>query len=111
MPANVGKDATRVWLGHCSCSCILQCTFLNNVQSFTEVVTGMGNPFLATGHELIRLDKGAVMDDAVAVSLSKNPRNWSSPSQRIREFPARQGNCTTVRHNQEKQHVHIRQQT
>ena len=32
---------------------------------------GMGNPFLATGRELITLDTRAVMDDAVAVSLSK----------------------------------------
>ena len=31
----------------------------------------MGKTFLATGHELITLDSRAVMDDAVAVSLSK----------------------------------------
>ena len=31
----------------------------------------MGNPFLATGHELVTLDTRAVMDDALAVSLSK----------------------------------------
>ena len=31
----------------------------------------IGNPFLATGHELITLDTRAMMDDAVAVSLSK----------------------------------------
>ena len=49
----------------------LQCKFLNDVQSFTKVVNGMGNPFLATGHELVTLDTRAVMDDAVAVSLSK----------------------------------------
>ena len=36
-----------------------------------KVVNGMGNPILATGHELITLDTRAVMDDAVAVSLSK----------------------------------------
>ena len=44
----------------------LQCKFLNDVQSFTKVVNGMGNPFLATGHELVTLDTRAVMDDAVA---------------------------------------------
>ena len=49
----------------------LHCRFLNDVQSFTEVVNGMGNPFLATGHELITLDTCALMDDAVAVSLAK----------------------------------------
>ena len=35
------------------------------------MVNGIGNPFLATGHELITLDTRAAMDDAVAVSLSK----------------------------------------
>ena len=49
----------------------LQCRFLNDVHSFVKVVNGMGNPFLATGHELITLDTRAVMDDAVPVSLSQ----------------------------------------
>ena len=57
--------------GHHEVAHSLQCQFLNYVQSFTKVVNGMGNPFLATGHELITLDTRAVMDDAVAVSLSK----------------------------------------
>jgi len=56
----------------------------------------MDNPFLATGHELITLDTRDVMDDAVAVSLSK-----------IHEIG--QALHKTLRHNQEKQHVHIRQ--
>ena len=49
----------------------LPCRFLNNVQSFTDLGNGMGNPFLVTGHELITLDTCAVMDNAVTVSLSK----------------------------------------
>ena len=49
----------------------IQCKFLNDVQFFTKVVNGIGNPFLATGHELMMFDTRAVMDDAVAVSLSK----------------------------------------
>ena len=57
--------------GHHEVAHSLQCKFQNYVQSFTKVVNGMGNPFLATGHELITLDTRAVMDDAVAVSLSK----------------------------------------
>jgi len=50
----------------------LQCKFLNDVQSFTKVVNGIGNPFLATGHELMMFDTRAVMDDGVTVSLSKS---------------------------------------
>ena len=57
--------------GHHEVAHSLQCKFLNDIQSFTKVVNGMGNPFLATGHELITLDTRAVMDDAVAVSVSK----------------------------------------
>ena len=53
--------------GHYEVAHSLECKFLNDIQSFTKVVNGMGNLFLATGHELITL----VMDDAVAVSLSK----------------------------------------
>ena len=56
---------------HAACRRRPQWRFLNDVQSFTKVMHGMGNPFLATGRELITLDKRAVMDDAVAVSLSK----------------------------------------
>ena len=57
--------------GHREVAHSLQCKFLNDVQSFTKVVNGMGNPFLTTGHELITLDTRAVVDDAVALSLSK----------------------------------------
>ena len=57
--------------GHHEVTHSLQCKFLNDVQSFTKVVNGMDNHFLATGHELIMLDTRAMMDDAVAVSLSK----------------------------------------
>ena len=36
-----------------------------------KVMTAMGNHFLATGHELIALHTRAVMDPAVAISLSQ----------------------------------------
>ena len=85
----------------------LQCRFLNDVQSFTKVVSGMGNPFLATGHELITLDTRAVMGDAVAVSLSKT--HEFDQALRKEYVNTRLDNGTTVRHNQEKQHIHIRQ--
>ena len=50
----------------------LQCKFLNDVQSFTKVVNGISNPFLAIGHELMMIDTRAVMDDGVAVSFLKS---------------------------------------
>ena len=36
-----------------------------------KVVTEMGNPFLATSHELVVLDTCNVMENVVAMSLSK----------------------------------------
>ena len=36
-----------------------------------KVVTEIGNPFLATSHELVVLDTGDVMENVVAMSLSK----------------------------------------
>ena len=36
-----------------------------------KVVTELGNPFLATGHELVALDTCDVMENVVAMSLSK----------------------------------------
>ena len=49
----------------------LQLTFLKDIKSFMKVVTEMGNPFLATGHELVALDTCDVMENEVAMSLSK----------------------------------------
>ena len=36
-----------------------------------KVVTELGNPFLTTGHELVALDTCDVMENIVAMSLSK----------------------------------------
>ena len=36
-----------------------------------KVVTEMGNPFLATGHELVALETCDAMENVVAMSLSK----------------------------------------
>ncbi len=49
----------------------IQSRFINDVHSFITVVTGLGNPFLATDHELIALDTRAVMEHEVAMSLSQ----------------------------------------
>ena len=46
-----------------------QQTFLKDIKSFMIVVTEMGNPFLATGHELVALDTCDVMENEVAMSL------------------------------------------
>ena len=64
-------DRTILSTGHHEEAHSLQSKFLKDVQSFMKVLNVMGNPFLTTGNELIALDTRAVMEDAVAVSLSK----------------------------------------
>ena len=70
----------------------------------------MGNPFLATGRELITLDTRAVMDDAdaVAVSLSKIHEVGQVFHKEYVNTRLDKVTVPLVRHNQEKQHVHIR---
>lgn len=57
--------------GHHETAPGLQSRFLNDVKSFTKVVSELGNPFLATNQEFEALDTHDVMENEVVASLSQ----------------------------------------
>ena len=63
---HAGNPATQHEEGHS-----LQLKYEKDVLSFIMVVEQLGNPFLATGQELIVLDTQNVMEHAIATSLSQ----------------------------------------
>ena len=50
----------------------LQVTFRKDTSSFVKVIEQLGNPFVATGLELVALDTQNVMEESVVASLSEN---------------------------------------